>query len=366
VTTAQADLTKAQDNLKAAGQKFCSDAANYISALDRYGRVFTDSKATVGDVKTAGTDLAAPQEAVTSAAASVTSARNDVTAAQKDLADAQAALAAANSTGSSSTGATTSTTTTTLVSPASIDRVKQAQSDLATVSQTITDSTPVVQATVAYHSATFALEIAWLRLFAEAGCLTDAQQAQAVQQVTNYTAALQSQLQKAGYYNGPIDGVYGLQTVNAVKQLQTDSRLPATGLVDKPTALALDQRAAASQPAPATPSTQTAALQTILKLTGFWTGPIDGIWSDELTTALKNFQMALGVEPTGAVDGSTLAAFQIALANARGSTTTTTTAVLPTTTSSSVVPPTSTISSTTSPNTTSVGTTTTYVFGVCD
>jgi hypothetical protein len=92
VTSAQTNLTKAQDSLKAAGQKFCGEAATYISAVDRYGRVFTDSKATVGDVKTADMDLAAPQESVTTAAAAVTAAHDDVTAAQKELADAQAAL----------------------------------------------------------------------------------------------------------------------------------------------------------------------------------------------------------------------------------------------------------------------------------
>jgi peptidoglycan hydrolase-like protein with peptidoglycan-binding domain len=305
-------------------------------------------------------DLAGPQESVTTAVAAVAAAHDDVTAAQKELADAQAALAATNATGSSSTEATTSTTSTTLLPPASVDRVKQAEADLATVTQSITDSTPVVQATVAYHSAAFALEVAWLRLFADAGCLTDAQHAQAVQQITNYTAALQAELQKAGYYTGPVDGVYGLQTVNAVKQLQTDSGLPATGVVDKPTALALDQKVAAAQPAPPAVSTQTAALQTILKLTGFWTGPIDGIWTDDLTTALKNFQTALGVEPTGTVDGTTLAAFQIALATGKASATTTTTASAPIPTTGSVPASTTTVTSTTAPSTTAApGTTTT-------
>ena len=61
-------------------------------------------------------------------------------------------------------------------------------------------------------------------------------------------------------------------------------------------------------------SNQTVALQTILTLVGFWDGPIDGVWTDELTQALKNFQTSLGVEPTGVVDTATIAAFQQALA----------------------------------------------------
>ena len=217
VATAQSGLMKAQDSLTSAHQTFCGEAKDYVSSLDRYGKLFTDSTATVGDVKTAGTDLTAPRQSVSTAATAVTKAQTDVAGAQKELADAQAALATAQATASSgATSSTTSSTTTTLVPPASIDRVKQAEADLATTSQAITDSTPLVQATVAYHSAAFALEVAWLKLIADAGCLTDQQHAQAVTAVTNYTAALQSQLQKAGYYTGPVDGIYGPLTVTAV------------------------------------------------------------------------------------------------------------------------------------------------------
>ena len=56
--------------------------------------------------------------------------------------------------------------------------------------------------------------------------------------------------------------------------------------------------------------THTAAVQTVLTLAGFWDGPVDGVWTDELTAALQQFQLALGVEPTGIVDAATLAAFQ--------------------------------------------------------
>ena len=56
--------------------------------------------------------------------------------------------------------------------------------------------------------------------------------------------------------------------------------------------------------------THTAAVQTVLTVTGFWRGPIDGVWTEELTAALQAFQTALGVEPTGVVDAATLAVFQ--------------------------------------------------------
>ena len=248
VATAQTSLTKAKDTLTAANQQFCSETKDYVVALDRYGKLFTDSKATVGDVKTGGADLAAPRESVSSAATAVDQAQSDLASAEKELADAQAALADAKATASgASTSATTPapTTTTTLVPPATISRVKQAEADFAKTSEGITDSTPLAEATAAYNSAAVALQVAWLRLVADAGCLTDEQQAQAVAQVTAYTAALQTELQQAGYYKGAIDGIYGPQTLDAVTQLQKDNGLPTTGFVDRATATALDQKLAA-------------------------------------------------------------------------------------------------------------------------
>ena len=58
----------------------------------------------------------------------------------------------------------------------------------------------------------------------------------------------------------------------------------------------------------------TAALQQTLKLAGYWDGPVDGLWTDELTAAVASAQTDLGVPATGAVDAATIAAFQTALA----------------------------------------------------
>jgi peptidoglycan hydrolase-like protein with peptidoglycan-binding domain len=291
---------------------------------------------------------------VTSAGTAITDAQTKLTGAEKELADAQTALANAKATASGqSTSSTTppTTTSTTLVPPATIDRVKQAENDFSTAVQGISDTTPLVEATVEYHSAAFALEIAWLKLLADAGCLTDEQHQQAVEQVTAYTAALQAQLTGAGYYTGDVDGIYGPMTVDAVKKLQSEAGLPTTGVVDRATALALDKKAASSQPAAPQPQSQTAAVQTVLKLTGYWTGPIDGIWTDELTEALMAFQSALGVAPTGTVDAATLEAWQEALEQAKSAAAATTTSAAPATTSATTN--TTTASSTTTAPTTS-------------
>ncbi len=185
-----------------------------------------------------------------------------------------------------------------------------AEQDLARTARGITAETALVDAGAAYNSAALALEIAWLNLLNEAGCLSEQRQAQALSQLAAYTTALQTDLKRAGYDPGPVDGIYGPQTVAAVQQLQTDSGLPVTGFVDEATARALKVKldAVGQQE-----SMETAALQTALKVTGFWNGPIDGQWTDALTQALLNLQTTLGVEPTGSVDAATVAALQQAI-----------------------------------------------------
>jgi peptidoglycan hydrolase-like protein with peptidoglycan-binding domain len=331
VAAAESGVTDAQDALTATAKQACGDATAYVEILDRYGKLFTDDAATVGDVNTAGDDLVAPRETVAASAASVEPARDAVAAAEQELVDAQAALADEIAIASSLPTSTTtpeSTTTTTLVPAATIDRVQKAEDDLAKVSAGITDVTPLAEATAEYNSAAFALQIAWMKLLSDGGCLSDEQQANAVAQVTAYTANLQTQLQQISYYAGEIDGIYGPETVAAVKQLQKDSGLRETGYVDQATAKALDAKLAeVGQQAASAEATQTASVQTVLTLTGFWTGPVDGVWTDELTAALQAFQTKLGVPPTGEVDAATLAAFQVALAAVTDLATATTTLV---------------------------------------
>jgi peptidoglycan hydrolase-like protein with peptidoglycan-binding domain len=341
VEAAQAGVTGAQDAVTAAGEQFCSETTGYIEALDRYGKLFTEEAATVGDVKTGGADLVEPRESVASAASDVGEAKTALAEAEQELVDAQAALAEAIATASSvPTSSTTpaTTTTTTIVPPATIERVQQAEDDLAQTAEGITNATPLTEATSEYNSAAFALQIAWLKLLSDAGCLTDEQQAQAVELVTAYTTTLQTELQQVGYYDGSVDGIYGPQTVDAVERLQADTGLRQTGFVDMATGQALDDKLAElGQQAAAAEMTHTAAVQTVLTLAGFWTGGIDGQWTDELTTALQAFQTALGVEPTGVVDAATLAAFEQALAELASVATATTSMA---TTSTTTAPPT--------------------------
>ena len=169
-----------------------------------------------------------------------------------------------------------------------------------------------------FNAAAVALEMSWLRLFADAGCLTDEQAVQAEAAVRDYTTTLQQSLLDAGYYDGEVDGVYGPATVDAIEALQQAHGLPSTGTVDKATAAALQSDLAAKGGAIAQEAVaSTAAVQQTLKLAGFWDGPVDGEWTPELTKALKDFQTELGVKPTGTVDAATVAALEKAIAKGR-------------------------------------------------
>ena len=323
VRSAEDAVTEAESEVADAGTEFCDEAQQYIAAIDQYGKVFSTADTTVGDLKTAGDDLAGPRRSVESSAEAVTEAHDALAEANQELTDAQAALASAQS---STTVAPSTATTVPPVDPATVDRVQVAEEELGTASEGIDDDTSIREAATSLNAAAFALEVAWLRLFADADCLTDEQQMTAVTAVTDYTASLQTSLQTAGYYDGPIDGVYGPSTVAAVEALQTDAELPVTGVVDQATAAALTAAVlAVNGDAAEEAVVHTAAVQATLKLAGYWPGDVDGEWTPELTEALQAFQEELGVEPSGEVDPATLHALQVAISEARGTPDATTT-----------------------------------------
>ena len=325
VTAKEAALSAAKAEATAASAAFCTASQTYITAVDRYGDVLNATAPTVGDVRSAGQELAAPRQTALDGADTAMKAHQQVSVAEQELATAKTALEVAQAQAQGNTPTTaaspkTSTTTTPapLVPAATTNRVKQADSDFQTAMAGITPETPLVQAAQRFNAAAVALEMSWLALFADAGCLTDPQEQQAQAAVHDYTAALQGSLGEAGYYKGEVDGVYGPATVEAVEALQKAHGLPVTGTVDKATAAALQadvqaKGGAAAQTAVAT----TAAVQQTLKLAGFWDGPVDGSWTPALTDALKAFQTKLEVPATGTVDAATVAALQEAIAEAK-------------------------------------------------
>ena len=312
-------LAEAKTDLTDKSAAFCGTSKTYITALDRYGEVLTQTKPTVGDVNDAGSDLSQPGEDAIAAGEAAVAAQQDVVDAERELADAQAALAAAKKTGSAAASSPAEPTSPAPLAPAAtVNRVKEAEAQFSTAQQGITDETPLSQASQQFNAAAVALEMSWLRLFSDAGCLTDEQQKQAEKAVRDYTTALQKSLRDAGYFEGEVDGVYGPTTVDAVESLQEAHGLPSTGTVDKATADALAADLAAKGGAAAAEEVaSTSAVQQTLKLAGFWDGPVDGEWTPELTDALKEFQTELGVKPTGTVDAATVAAAEKAIAEAQ-------------------------------------------------
>jgi hypothetical protein len=122
-------------------------------------------------VQTAGADLEGPREAVQSSAGDVLDAHQRVADAEQELTEAEAAQAEAESGTSAPEEPETTTTTEPLVPEATVDRVRQAEDDLAAAFEGVTPETPLTEATQQVNAAALALQVAWLRLFPDAGCL---------------------------------------------------------------------------------------------------------------------------------------------------------------------------------------------------
>jgi branched-chain amino acid transport system substrate-binding protein len=120
-----------------------------------------------------------------------------------------------------------------------------------------------------------------------------------------FVTQLQLALKALGYFDGDITGVYDEATTAAVAALQRDLGLPDTGEFDEATDAALRERLGGRLDAFAASVTE---LQQALTERGYYTGPIDGRYSAELTAAIKAFQRDLGVPETGIIDVATLQA----------------------------------------------------------
>lgn len=329
-------LEDAKADFEKKSEAFCGSSKTYIEALDRYGDLLTQTAPTVGDVNDAGADLEDPRDEAESGAEAAVDAHQAVFDAQQELADAKAALKEVKNPGSADSSSPSGPSSPKPLVPATtVSRVKQAETELKAVQRGISEDTPLDQASQQFNAAVVALEMSWLRLFSDAGCLTDAQQTDAEAAVRDYASALQQSLSDAGYYDGEVDGVYGPATVDAVESLQKAHDLPVTGTVDKATADALEADLAAGGGAAAQEAlVTTTAVQQTLRLAGFWDGPVDGEWTPELTDALKEFQTELGVKPTGTVDAATVAALEKAIAEAQAAPSEDTTDASPTAPSS--------------------------------
>jgi peptidoglycan hydrolase-like protein with peptidoglycan-binding domain len=128
---------------------------------------------------------------------------------------------------------------------------------------------------------------------------------------------IQRALQQAGFYNGPVDGVAGKQTKNAIAAYQSASGLPATGeatpdLVDQirysiELAKAAEFTGAVSQPVEAADAKSVRLVQTGLSELGYAPGEVTGELDAQTQAAIAAFEKDRGLPETGAVSDALLA-----------------------------------------------------------
>lgn len=149
---------------------------------------------------------------------------------------------------------------------------------------------------------------------------------------------LQKVMTRLGYYQGPIDGVYGSATKAAVTAMQKALGVPADGVYGPTTDAALKGKA----------KDVVVQIQTELAKYGYYTGPIDGNYGDATKAAVTKLQTDLGVTPDGLVGAETVDAFHKAVADgtlkpvSSTTTTTTSTTTTPTPTTPTTAPTTTT------------------------
>ncbi|MFV0315335.1 MAG: peptidoglycan-binding domain-containing protein [Microthrixaceae bacterium] len=316
-TSAAAETTTTDPDVEAAFSAFCESATTYVDDLDQFTGLFGDSSAslTVGQIKEGSATLDEDADAVQKDADALEKAIDDYDKVQKD-----------NEAKEEESSGTTSTTVVSIdVDDGTIERVQQAQDDFDAAVEGISDDTPVSAAEVEFQSAAYALEVSWMTLLTEAGCLEEDQQA--LDDIKQFTAGLQTDLTALGVFTGKIDGIYGPDTVTAVEAFQKEVGLPETGLPDPATQKAINEKLAANE------AMNVSALQGMLKGLGLYDGPINGQYDEATENSVKLLQAELGVPETGVMDPPTWEAYanrrkglEELLAAAKANATSTTTA----------------------------------------
>jgi peptidoglycan hydrolase-like protein with peptidoglycan-binding domain len=113
---------------------------------------------------------------------------------------------------------------------------------------------------------------------------------------------VQSALNEAGYNAGPVDGVWGMGTDRALRDFQQAKGLDGTGQLDQQTILALGFARTDFDVPRALTRNDVRQVQEALNKAGYNVGYVDGIWGPATQSALRDFQRAKGLEPTGEMD----------------------------------------------------------------
>ena len=131
---------------------------------------------------------------------------------------------------------------------------------------------------------------------------------------------LQQLLKDKGYLKGPVDGIFGNQTYNAVRSFQKDAGLAVDGIVGSKTWAALQSGNTSSRGSSSSRDivstellklgsrgTAVSNLQQRLKDLGYSIGKVDGIFGSQTQKAVKAFQKDNGLAADGIVGSKTIA-----------------------------------------------------------
>jgi peptidoglycan hydrolase-like protein with peptidoglycan-binding domain len=135
---------------------------------------------------------------------------------------------------------------------------------------------------------------------------------------------IQGRLRQLGFYRGPVDGVWGPSTQAALERFQSLRGLDVTGQPTRATVAALglgpDARSAraANFAEPLDPPV-IRTVQRRLRQLGFYSGHADGVWGARSSAAVERFQRSRGLQPTGDLNSTTLAALGLDPNDLRGS-----------------------------------------------
>lgn len=117
---------------------------------------------------------------------------------------------------------------------------------------------------------------------------------------------LQVALKTLGFDPGPVDGVFGQQTENAVKQFQQAKEIPVDGIVGRVTWINIDE-ADQSHPVLTLGSTglPVRRLQSRMSAVGFDTGGVDGRFGPKTEAAVRKLQQDFNLTVDGIVGQQT-------------------------------------------------------------
>lgn len=115
---------------------------------------------------------------------------------------------------------------------------------------------------------------------------------------------VQERLSELGFGPGPLDGIQGRRTADAVEALQHHAGLPVTGEVDAATVAALgDDGLAVTVLEPGDSGAAVGELQRALTNGPFDAGPEDGVFGEKTVQAVYAFEKLVGLRVNGAFDG---------------------------------------------------------------